>query len=128
MRQIIQVKPSSLLAMEPETLAEFLRNEVELDTPESIDTPEGRAAAARAMQKATAYICYFREMEALAKARKRKRKRDGCTPEEADNLLGCEEIFEAYKKIAEQHFDQVAKMMTLKRLMLDEVKLLGTGT
>lgn len=128
MESIIKVKPATLLHMEPMALADFLRSEMELIIPASIDTDKDKKEALEEMNKAAAYICYFREMETLTKTLKRKNKRNGCVPEETDRLLGCEEVFETYKKIAEQTYDYITKMMTMKRLMLDETKLLGTTT
>ena len=128
MQRIIKAKPVDLLHMDPFELSEYLRNIVDLSLPESIDTKESAKSAICIMNKAVAYACFFKEMESLAKTYKRKMKREGCTAEVADNLLGCEEVFEAYKRISERHYDYVAKMMTLKRLQIEETKMLGTST
>ena len=124
----VNAKTSTLLAMEPEQLLEYFRDEVTLCLPDNIDTPETRKQATAEMNKAAAYICYFKELEGIAKNRKRAQKRRGCSQEESDRLLGIEEVCEAYKRICETMYDAITKNMTMKRLMLDEVKLLGKTT
>ena len=124
----VNAKTSTLLAMEPEQLLEYFKDEVDLHLPDNIDTPEARKQAVAEMNKAAAYICYFKEMEVVAKNRKRAQKRRGCSQEESDRLLGIEAVCEAYKRICETMYDAITKNMTMKRLMLDEVKLLGKTT
>ena len=97
----VNAKTSTLLAMEPEQLLEYFRDEVNLCLPDNIDTPETRKQATAEMNKAAAYICYFKELEVIAKNRKRAQKRRGCSQEESDRLLGIEEVCEAYKRICE---------------------------
>lgn len=126
MKRIIPVQPSSLLQMDPIELNNFLNSEVALEMPDTYDVSRDASKFLSNMNAATAYICYFKEMESLAKITKRKQKRQGCTPEESDRLLGCEEVFATFKKIAEQVYEQCAKNMTLKRLVMDETKLTGT--
>lgn len=117
---MINVKFTSLINMDPLQLATFLRNEVDLMVPDFIDSKENMKIAIEIMNKATSYICYFKEMETLTKSYKRNKRREGCKPEEIDRILGCEEVFETYKKISEQIYDQIVKMMTMKRLMNEE--------
>jgi hypothetical protein len=128
MKQIINVSFHSLIEMDPMELSDYLRTEVNLELPVSIDSKADMYHATEMMAKASSYICYFKEMETLTRAIKRQKKRSGCSTETADNLLGCEEIFETYKRIAEQYYEQISKMMTMKRLMLDECKILGRAT
>lgn len=126
MQRIISMQPSVLLQMDPMELNRFLNDEVALEMPDTYDVIQNSAQFLKNMNAATAYICYFKEMESLAKITKRKEKRKGCSPEESDRLLGCEEVFASFKKIAEQVYEQCAKNMTLKRLVMDETKLTGT--
>lgn len=115
----VNAKTSTLLSMEPEQLLEYFKDEVDLHLPDNIDTPEARKQAIAEMNKAAAYICYFKEMEVIAKNRKRAQKRRCCSQEESDRLLGIEEVCEAYKRICETMYDAITKNMTMKRLMLD---------
>lgn len=124
----IQIKPSDLLAMDPMDLAEYLKTQVVFEMPIDVDTPENKRKAVETLSQATAYICYFREMEMFAKYSKRKAKRNKCSPEEADRLIGVEEVFEMYKRIAEQYYDSCSKLMTMKRLQIDETRYMGSQT
>ena len=127
MDRIISVKPNSLLDMDPLALNNFLSNEIELHFPGEYNTEENISEFMNNMNRATAYICYFKEMETVAKITKRERKREGCSSEDFDRLLGCEEVFAVYKKMAEQIYEQSVKMITMKRLSLEEMKVTGTA-
>ena len=48
--------------------------------------------------------------------------------EEADRLMGIEEVFKSCKEIAKMQIENVAKIMTLRRLDLDEQKNNGRLT
>lgn len=125
MKSLINVSNDVLLKMEPIELLEFLRNEVDLEMPKSINSKTEEIIAQEQMAKATAYVCYFKELETYTKNIKRKKKRKGCSPEEADNLLGCEEVFATYKSCAEKHYDTISRMFSVKRIMLDEMQMNG---
>ncbi len=109
--------------MAPLELAEFLRTEVaSVIIPDDLDTNEHVQQAVQAMNALTAYYSYFKEMETLARVMKRQAKRNRA---EADHLLSIEEVFEAYKKICSQNYECITRQMTLKRLSLDEAKMLS---
>lgn len=119
----IPLNTHNLMEMDPLTLIAELNSTVIFDNIYDIETEQSKRAAVEAMNKATAYICFFREMEIIARCRKRDARKT--SKDEASRLLGLEEIFEAYKKISEQHYDQIAKIMTMKRLAIDEYKIMG---
>lgn len=125
MQRTISLSPVELLGMEPLDLMEVLKPEVDLKLPENVDTENGKREAVSLMNQASSYACYFKEMETMARITKRDRKREGCSKDEFDRLLGVEEVFETYKRIAEMHYDAVTRMMYTKRLMLEETKMLG---
>lgn len=125
MWNIVNVKPELLLQRDPLELAEFFRQNVEIKIPASIDTDAEKRTAIQEMNKVTSYICYFKELETVARIYKREEKRKGCSAKEADRLIGCEEVVEAFKRICEQCYEQLSKLMTMKRLMLEETKMLG---
>ena len=64
---------------------------------------------------------FFAEMELKAKLLKRVAK-SGKNKEETDRLLGVEEVFKTCKEIAKLQIDNVSKIMTLRRLAIDEEK------
>ena len=115
----------NLLDMDPLLLMEHLRKEVDLRFPDGIDTETGKMEAVQMLNKAAAYVCYFKEMETLARITKRDRKRQGCGKEEFDRILGVEEVMEAYKRIAEMNYDAITRMLYTKKLMLEETRMLG---
>lgn len=121
----INLEPEVLIQMEPMELIDLISSQLDFITLEHIDTDRNKYAAIQEMNKLTAYICYFREMETLARIRKREVKRKKCTREESDRILSVEEILGAYRSICEQRYEQLAKMMTMKRLMLEEIKQFG---
>lgn len=125
MKNVLNLKYNTLLEMDPVSLNTLLHNEVDLDFPKTIDTNEEKNKALGMMNKAAAYICYFKEMETLARTIKRRAKSNKESQKEIDRILSCEEIFETYKRNSERVYEYISKMMTMKRLMLDETKLLG---
>lgn len=112
-----------LIQMEPLKLLEELENEVKFPVITDISGDKNKRMAAEALNRDAAYICFFREMEIMARCMKREARKH--SRDEASRLLGLEEVFETYKKIAEQHYDKIVKMMTLVRLSLDEYKIMG---
>ena len=48
--------------------------------------------------------------------------KSGKNKEETDRLLGVEEVFKTCKEIAKLQIDNVSKIMTLRRLAIDEEK------
>lgn len=119
----ISLNANTLLGLEPMELIAELNSAVTFQTIGDIDTEQNKILAVDIMNKASAYICFFREMEIRARCQKREARKND--KDEASRLLGLEEIFEAYRKISEQHYEQIAKMMTMKRLAIDEYKIIG---
>lgn len=122
MRKVIKTNDSDLLGKDPLDLVTLLRAEIDVEVPEALNTQEEVSMAVNAMNKLTAYISYFKEMETIARILKRQQKGN---KEEAVRLLGVEEVFETYKRACEQNYEYVTKLMTMKRLMIDEAKILG---
>ena len=63
-------------------------------------------------------------MEMKAKLLKRAAK-TAKNKEEADRLLGIEDVYKACKEIAKVQIENVSKLMTLRRLDLEEQKQNG---
>lgn len=120
--QLRQEQLGNLFSLSPEDVAEFLRRSFSVALPDRLDTEEEKRAAAKAMNELTAWYCYFKEMETSARILKRQAKKDR---READRLLSIEEIFETYKKICDQNYECLTRQMTLKRLEIDEMRMLG---
>lgn len=114
-----------LMGMNPIELAELLRKEVDFGKLENLNSPQ---TVTDTINKTISYASYFKELETIARINKRKGKRDKLSPEEQDRLLGVEEVFETYKRIAEMQFDKVVKMMTARRLQIEELKFNGYAT
>lgn len=114
-----------LMGMNPIELAELLRKEVDFGKLENLNSPQ---TVTDTINKTISYASYFKELETIARINKRKGKRDKLSPEEQDRLLGVEEVFETYKRIAEMQFDKVVKMMTARRLQIEELKFNGSAT
>ena len=125
----MQIKTTEeLLRMEPEELLPYCKEHAEkLVLPDEIDTPEGRRILQTQLNYTTAMIAYYKELEETAKIEKRRIKRKGCTREEADRSLAVEEIFAMYKSIFERYYENLAKMVTIKRMAIEEAKIMGHG-
>ena len=119
MAKRVQFNRDNCLAMQPLELSERLRNEMVFDIPEEVITDAGNRMASDTISKATAYMTFCIEMETTAKIMKRAAKTEK-QKEEADRLMGLEEVFKSYKEIAKATIENVAKIMTLRRLDLDE--------
>lgn len=118
-----------LLAMQPEELLPFCKTHADkLALPDEIDTPEGKRILQTQLNYTTAMIAYYKELEEIAKIEKRRIKREGCTREEADRSLAVEEIFAMYKSIFERYYENLAKMVTIKRMSIEEAKIMASQT
>lgn len=122
MQKVTTHRGSDLLSKDPLELIDILKAEVAFEVPESLETQADVNAAVKAMNKLTANISFFKEMETVARIMKRQQKGSKA---ERERLLGVEEVFETYKRICEQNYEYVCKLMTMKRLMLDEAKIFG---
>ena len=119
MAQIINFNRDNCLAMKPLELSEALRREMIFNIPEEVISNRGNKMASETITKATAYMTFCTEMETTAKIMKREAKAEK-NKEEAERLMGLEEVFNAYKEISKATIENVAKIMTLRRLDLDE--------
>lgn len=118
-----------LLAMQPEELLPFCKTHADkLALPDEIDTPEGKRILQTQLNYTTAMIAYYKELEEIAKIEKRRIKREGCTREEADRSLAVEEIFAMYKSVFERYYENLAKMVTIKRMSIEEAKIMASQT
>ena len=115
------------LSMDPVELAELLGREMSFDIPDNVETRENQKMASDTITKATAYATYFTEMETKARLMKRTAKANK-NKDEFDRLIGVEEVFKSCKEIAKMQIENVAKIMTLRRLDLDEQKNNGKIT
>ena len=115
------------LSMDPVELAELLGKEMSFDIPDNVETRENQKMASDTITKATAYATYFTEMETKARLMKRAAKANK-NKDEFDRLIGVEEVFKSCKEIAKMQIENVAKIMTLRRLDLDEQKNNGKIT
>lgn len=121
MARKITFDANKCLAMDPLELINYLSNEVDFDTPENVSSADNQKIAADTITKATAYASFFTEMETKARIMKRKAKLSK-NKDDFERLISIEEIFKSYKEIAKMQIENVAKIMTLKRLELEEQK------
>lgn len=118
----------NLLEMEPLDALGLLEKEVCFTPLTELNNEADYQKAASQLNKAAAFICFFRQLETAAKIRKRKARREKKGTEEVERLMGLEEVFETYKKISEQSYDVITRVFTSKRLFLDEYKTMGKTT
>ena len=111
-----------LLAMEPMQLIEVIQKDFVFQIPETLDSPVERRIASDTITRATALNIFYASMETQARIRKRAAKAAKLSQQEQERLHGLEEVFKVYKEGAKSYIDNIAKMMTLKRLELDEQK------
>ena len=114
-----------LLAMEPIQLMEIFIGEVSFPELTSLDSEASYSVATDILNRATAYICYFKRMETMARIQKREAKAQRKDTAEVNRCLGIEEVFETFKRISETKLDFVSKMFTAKRLVIEEYKRQG---
>jgi hypothetical protein len=117
----VTLNAKECLKMDPIELADLMSAEMVFDIPEEVETKEGNIRAGNTITKATAYASYCTEMETKAKLLKRAAKAEK-NKEEADRYLGIEDVFKACKEISKANVENVAKLMTLRRLDLEEQK------
>ena len=117
----VSLNQAQCLAMDPIDLTNVMMEELHFEIPENVETRENQRIAANTLTKATAFATYFTEMETRAKLMKRAAK-TAKNKEEAERYLGVEEVFKSCKEIAKLQIENVAKIMTLRRLDLDEQK------
>ena len=117
----VQINQKACLAMDPLELTNIMSDEMQFDIPENVETKENQKRASIAITKATALASYFTEMETRARLMKRAAKANN-NKAEFDRLIGVEEVFKSCKEIAKMQIENVAKIMTLRRLDLDEQK------
>lgn len=115
----ITLDQKTLLNMEPTELVEVLMQDMDFEIPENVDTEKNKRIAANTLTKAHAFESFFAAMELKAKLMKRVAK-SGKNKEESDRLLGVEEVFKTCKEISKLQVDNVSKIMTLRRLAIDE--------
>ena len=117
----INLSPQDCLSMEPIELLEMLKKDMLFTIPDNVSTPANKKIASDTISKATAYATYFTEMETRAKLMKKAAKAAKNT-EEYNRYMSVEEVFKSLKEISKMQIENVAKLMTLKRLELDEQK------
>lgn len=115
----VTLSPNECLKMEPLVLFETLKKDLVFDIPENVNSSTNQRIAAATITKATAYASYFTEMETRAKLMKKAAKAAKDT-EEYNRLMSIEDVFKALKDVSKMQIENVAKLMTLKRLELDE--------
>ena len=123
----LSVNQAQCLAMDPIDLANLMMKEMQFDIPDDVEARENQKIAANTLTKATAYATYFTDMETRAKLMKRAAKASK-NKEEAERYLGVEEVFKSCKEIAKLQIENVSKIMTLRRLDLDEQRNNGRLT
>ena len=117
----VSLNQKQCLGMDPIELAELIGQEMQFEIPDNVETRENQKIASNTITKATAYAAYFTDMETKARLMKRAAKVSK-NKEEFDRLIGVEEVFKSCKEIAKLQIENVAKIMTLRRLDLDEQK------
>ena len=104
--------------MDPLALADLLEKELQFNIPDEV-VGEGQRIATQTITKATAYASYFQEMETKARLMKKNAKKAKNT-EEYEKMMAIEDVFKSFKEVAKMQIENVAKLMTLKRLELDD--------
>lgn len=117
----VPINSKEYFNMDPIKLAELLSDEMQFEIPDNVETKENQKIAANTITKATALASYFTDMETKARLMKRAAKVSK-NKDEFDRLIGVEEVFKSCKEIAKLQIENVAKIMTLRRLDLDEQK------
>lgn len=120
----VSISQSKCLSMDPLELAELMGKEMQFEIPDNVETRENQKIASNTITKATAFATYFTDMETKARLMKRAAKTSK-NKEEFERLIGVEEVFKSCKEIAKMQIENVAKIMTLRRLDLDEQKNSG---
>ena len=120
-------RPQNYLSMDPLELMGAIEQDMDFNIPDNVETKENQKIASDTLTKATAYATYFTEMETKARLMKRTAKTSK-NKEEYERLIGVEDVFKSYKEIAKLQIENVAKIMTLRRLDLDEQKNNGRIT
>ena len=123
----VSLNQVNCLSMDPIELVEMLDKEMKFDIPDNVETRENQKIAADTITKATAFATYFTDMETRAKLLKRAAKASK-NKEESERLLGIEEVFKSFKEISKMQIENIAKIMTLRRLDLDEQRNNGRLT
>ena len=123
----ISLNQKQCLGMDPLELAEMMSEEMKFVIPDNVETRENQKIAADTITKATAYATYFTDMETKARLLKRAAKANK-NNDEYNRLIGIEDVFKSCKEIAKMQIENVAKIMTLRRLDLDEQKNNGRLT
>lgn len=117
-----------MLKMQPIELLEFLNEQMSIKEMPALDNEDAYKEVTDMLNKATAYACYFRQMETIARIKKREAKQSHASMEEINRCLGIEEVFETFKRISEAQLELIAKTFTAKRLVLEEFRQLGKTT
>lgn len=115
----------TMMAMQPLELIDYLKGWVVFPDMLPLEDEDRYGRATEILNKSTAFICYFEQMETAARIRKREAKRRKESPEEIDRCMGVEDVFKTFKRISEQQYDNVAKFFTAKRLVLEEFRKQG---
>ena len=118
----VTLNQNALFSMDPTSLIEILMQDMQFVIPDDVETDANRRIASNTLTKAHAFETFFSEMELKARLRKRAAKASK-NKEEAERMLGIEEVFKTCKEISKLQIDNVSKIMTLRRLALDEEKM-----
>ena len=123
----VTLNQEEILKMDPIELAETLMAELNFVIPDEIVSKAGNKQAGETITKATAFQEFFMETETKAKLLKRKAKADK-NKEEAERYMGIEDVCKTCKEATKIQIENVAKLMTLRRLELEEQKQNGNIT
>lgn len=120
----------SLMELEPEEVLIFFIDELRNDSfkTTTIDSGEDKRRSANILNKMASYNCYFAEMRQMAKLTKRKAKSESAKKEIIDKALGLEEVFDTLCSFCDNQINVITKIMTLKRLELDEMDIMKYTT
>lgn len=120
----------SLIETEPEDILNFFITELRDDSFNitTIDSGEDKRRCADTLNKMASYNSYFAEMRQMAKLTKRRLKSESVEKEIVDKALGLEEVFDTLCSFCENQINVITKLMTLKRLELDEMDMMKYST
>lgn len=114
---------NDLLSMEPVELQEYIMSNYSIIIPVSVETAEDLKAASVIISTAYSNYSFLTSMRQMAKIQKRMLKRQKESSAEIEKMLMREEIFETEAGKAKHAYDTVSRMVTIKQMINQEMKM-----
>lgn len=113
-----------ILQKEPLELMDYFNGVVSYPDMVPLDEEKKYQTAVEILNKATAFICYFSQLETAARIHKRNAKKER-NSKENERYIGIEDVCRTFKEISKQQYDNVLRCFTAKRLILEEFRQQG---